>query len=215
MPPAARTMRLMALLFIVAALVASPPNVAKLLLAPPQVGSGYVVLQPRDGVGVGGNVTMDLCGRTGYPSERLRVARQQVDYLSRTTTLRLSNEVVAYKTGGAAQAMAEALRHARTCPSTPIKSDPALPALRFTLTRLTGAKLLKGYLFYRVRVRGTVKGKQVDETSYAVYQRLGDILSGTYSAGPNTAAQQQFVLHAAQQSALNLRHGKTATGPTA
>jgi hypothetical protein len=107
-------------------------------------------------------------------------------------------------------------QHARTCPSTPVASgDPTLPPLRFTITRIKGTKLLPGYLAVRVRVRGTVRGKKIDETSYAVYQRLGNVLSGTYSFGPNTQAQLRFVLHAAQQSAANLRRGQAAGGPTA
>lgn len=204
------------LLALAAVLVASPPDVSKMVLTPPQVGVGYVLVQRRDGVGVKNTVTMDLCGRTGYPSEKLRTARLQVNYLKSGTTLGLSNEVVAYKNGGAAQAMREALHHAQTCPKTPISTgDPTLPPLRFTITRITGPKLLKGYLAVRVRVTGTVKGRKVDETSYAIYQRLGNVLSGTYSFGPNTQEQLDFVLHAARQSAVNLRRGKASGGPTA
>jgi hypothetical protein len=205
-----------ALLVLAAFLASSAPDVTKMVLTPSQVGTGYVMLQRRDGVGVTNTVTMDLCGRNDYPSEKLRTARLQVDYLSRTSLLGLSNEVVAYKKGGAAQAMREVIHHAVTCPKKPIPSgDPTLPPLRFTITRLTTSKLLKDYLAVRVRVTGTVKGKHVDQTSYAVYQRLGDVLSGTYSFGPNTNAQLRFVLHAAEQSAANLLRGKAAGGPTA
>ena len=207
----------MRILLVLAALAASPaPDVTKMVLTPVQVGSGYVLLQRRDGVGVKNTVTLDLCGRTEYPSERLRTARLQVNYLKRGTTLGLSNEVVRYKPGGAAQAMREVVHHATTCPKKPIPTgDPTLPPLRFTITRIAGTKLLKGYLAVRVRVTGTVKGKHVDETSYAVYQRLGNVLSGTYSFGPNTQAQQRFALHAAEQSAANLRRGHNAGSPTA
>jgi hypothetical protein len=203
-------------LLAVAALIASPaPDVTKLILAPAQVGPGYVLLQRADGFGVANTVTMDLCGLKGYPSEKLRSSRLQVNYLKRSTTLGLSNEVVVYKKGGAAQAMREVTHHALTCPKTPIQSDPTLPPLRFTITRLSSSKLLQGYLAVRVRVTGIVKGKHVDETSYAVYQRLGDVLSGTYSFGPNTKEQLNFVLHAAQQSAVNLLRGRASSGPTA
>jgi hypothetical protein len=206
----------MRLLLALAALVAAPTPVAKMVLTPAQVGPGYVLLQRQDGFGVKSTVTLDLCGRAGYPSEKLRTARLQVNYLKRGTTLGLSNEVVRYKSGGARQALEEAMQHARSCPSTPIASgDPTLPPLRFTITRIKGTKLLPGYLAVRVRVRGTVRGKKIDETSYAVYQRLGNVLSGTYSFGPNTQAQLRFVLHAAQQSAANLRRGQAAGGPSA
>jgi hypothetical protein len=205
----------MRVLLALAAIVAATPDPAKIVLAPAQVGKGYVLLHRQDGFGVKNTVTLDLCGRSGYPSEKLRVARLQVNYLKRNTKLGISNEVVVYKGGGAAQAMSEVIRHARSCPATPIASgDPTLPPLRFTITRIKGRGLLKGYLAVRVRVRGVVKGVHVDDTSYAVYQRLGDVLSGTYSFGPNTPKQLRFALHAAQQSAANLR-SKASGGPPA
>ena len=205
----------MHVLLALLAIVASPPNMTKLVLTPAQVGGGYVLRPRLDGFGVKSNATLDLCGRSGYPSEKLRVDRLQVDYVKQGAKVGLSNEVVAYKHGGAAQAMREVIRHARTCPRTPINAGPGLPPLRFTMTLLKGPSLLKGYLFVRVRVQGKVKGKKVDQISYAVYQRRGDVLSGTYSFGANTKAQQTFELHAAQQSALNLLRGKPIGGPTA
>jgi hypothetical protein len=102
------------------------------------------------------------------------------------------------------------------CPTKPIPTgQPGLPPLRFRITQVKDANLLKGYLALRIRVTGTVKGKRVDQTSYAVYQRLGDMLSGTYSFGANTAAQRRFALRAAEQSALNLRRGGQPSGPIA
>jgi hypothetical protein len=205
----------MAILLALAAL-AAPSPVSKLILQPSQVGSGYVLLQRRDGVGVKNTVTLDLCGRNGYPSERLRIARLQVNYLKLGSRLGLSNEVVRYTPGGAAQAMREAARHAASCPHRPIETgEPGLPPLRFTISRIRDSKLLKGYVAVRVRVRGTVKGKQVDEISYAIYQRFGNVLSGVYSFGPNTSAQLRFALHAAEESAKNLRRGGGGSGPTA
>jgi hypothetical protein len=57
----------------------------------------------------------------------------------------------------------------------------------------------------RVRAVATLKGKRYDQVSYAVYQRVGDVLSGVYSFGPNTPAQLRFALHAAEASAKTLR----------
>jgi hypothetical protein len=206
----------MRILLALVALVATAPDVTKLILKPEQVGKGYVLLERRDGVGVVNTVTLDLCGRSAYASEKLRTDRLQVNYLKRGTTLGLSNEVVAYKPGGAKQAMREVLKHALHCPKTPVSTGQAgLPPLTFTITPIKDDKLLKGYVAVRVRVTGTVKGKRVDETSYAVYQRFGDILSGTYSFGPNTSAQQSFALHSAEQSAQNLRRGGPPSGPIA
>jgi hypothetical protein len=208
----------MRMLLALAALVATgTPNVAKLILKPAQVGTGYVLFHIVGGAGVKNTVTLDLCGVTGYPSERLRATRLQVSYLKKKSQIGISNEVVTYKPGGAAQAMREVIHHADNCPNGPVDSGAAgLPPLRFTITRIHDAKLLRGALAVMVRVRGTVKGKEVDQTSYAVYQRLGNVLSGTYSlsAGPNTPAQRSLLLHAAEQSAQNLIHGN-AGSPTA
>jgi hypothetical protein len=204
--------------------LAGAPDVSKLVLTPTQVGTGYVLLHRADGSGVTNTVTLDLCGRKGYPSEKLRTARLQVNYAAKAKSLGLSNEVVVYRPGGAAQALREVAHHAATCPNSPISTgEPGLPPLRFTITRISDPRLLRGYVAVRIRVRGTVKLKvkgklqaqKVDQTSYAVYQRRGNVLSGTYSYGPNTPAQQRFALHAAEQSAQNLRRGHNAGVPTA
>jgi hypothetical protein len=209
---------------LAAVAVAAAPSPAKLVLAPSQVGTGYVLLHRADGSGVTNTITLDLCGRKGYPSEQLRTARLQVNYAAQSKSIGLSNEVVLYRPGGASQAIREVGKHADTCPNRPIDTGEAgLPPLRFTITRISDSRLLKGYVAVRIRVRGTVKlkvkgklqARKVDQTSYAVYQRLGNILSGTYSYGPNTAAQQRFALHAAEQSAANLRRGHNVGSPTA
>jgi hypothetical protein len=100
----------------------------------------------------------------------------------------------------------------------PIDSGVAgLPKLNFRITRITAPHLLKGYLAVRIDVSGTVNGKHVAQTSYAVYQRLGNVLSGVYSFGTTTAGQLELCLHAARESARNLRRGASAaaSGPTA
>jgi hypothetical protein len=203
---------------------AATPDVSKLVLSAKQVGGSYVLLQRTDGHGLGQR-TLDLCGTTNYPSEKLRADRLQVEYLRRYGRLGLSNEVVRYKPGGAAQAMREVISHATTCPHTAI--DPGeqnLPPLKFTITRLKDSHLLKGYLAVRVQATGVVNGKKVDQVSYAVYQQLGNVISGVYSyvlTGKgykygNAADQEAFCLHAAEQSAATLRKlGPTVTGPSA
>jgi hypothetical protein len=205
------------LLVLAVAAAAAAPDVKKLILQPAQVGKGYILLERRDGSGVNGTVTLDLCGRSGYTSEKLRTHRLQVNYAKSATAPGLSNEVVTYKSGGAELAMREVLRHALNCPRTPIKTgDPALPPLRFTITRIHVPKLLKGYLAVRVRVTGTLKGKKVDQTSYAAYQRSGNVLSGVYSFGANDGRQFKLFVHAAQESAGNLRRGGAPpSAPTA
>lgn len=199
------------------AAAASAPPLAKYVLRPAQVGKGYGLYARKDGFGLGTR-TLDLCGVTGYPSEKLRTGRLQVDYLKRKTTLGLSNEVVTYRPGGTAQALREVTRHALRCPrNRPVDpGEQGLPPLHYAITRLHDRRLLSGYLAVKVRVTGTVKGKHVDDTSYAVYQRYRNVLSGVYSFGPNTTEQLRFCLHAAEQSARDLRGpAPAAQGPTA
>jgi hypothetical protein len=186
------------------------------VLRPAQVGKGYVMLSRTDGRGVKGTVTMNLCG-LDYPSERLRTSRLQVNYLKSRSTLGLSNEVVTYKDGGAGQAMREVVAHAANCPAGPLPSGVrGVPPLRYQVSRVVVPGLLKGYLAVRVRTTGTVNGKRVDQISYAIYQRFGNVLSGVYSFGPNTIGQRDFAYAAARQSARNLRGaGIPGSGPAA
>ncbi|MGZ8717410.1 MAG: hypothetical protein ACXWYO_09895 [Gaiellaceae bacterium] len=68
----------------------------------------------------------------------------------------------------------------------------------------------------RIVDRGTYKGKPVVQTGYAVYQRQGNVLSGVYSFGASKG-QLALCLHAAEQSARNLRRGTSgvSSGPAA
>jgi hypothetical protein len=182
------------------------PALQNAIVPPAQVGKGYGVYARSDGFGVKSAPTLDLCGRSGYGSEKLRVDRLQVNYLKKKSPLGLSNEVVRYKPGGAARALREVAQHVSGCPAHAIATgDPTVPRATFTITRLHDSKLLHGAVAVRVRTVATVKGKRFDQVSYAVYQRLGNILSGVYSFGPNTAAQRRFALHAAEARARVLK----------
>jgi hypothetical protein len=196
------------LVTLAAAVLISPANLSKLVLKPAAVGAGYVLVHRTDGQGTAQR-TLDLCGTSNYSSERLRAGRLQVDYLKQNAKLALSNEVVLYKSGGAAEALSEVAQHVDNCPKKPIAFE-GQPPLRYTITRLIDSKLLKGYLALRVVVTGTVKGQPVRAVRYAIYQRLGNVLSGVYSyaaAGVADSAQQSFALHAAEASAKALRSG--------
>jgi hypothetical protein len=206
----------LALATVVAGPLASP-DVSHVVLKPTQVGNDYVLLTQKNGNLVKGQVTLNLCG-TGYASELLRTTRLQVNYASAKSAVAISNEVVTYRGRGATQAMREVTRRAATCPHKPIDSgSKGLPKLKFTITPVKDPHLLKGYLAVRVDVTGTVKGKRVAQTSYAIYQQRGDVLSGIYSFGGGAAAQLKLALHAAEQSAINLRRGSSGapSGPTA
>jgi hypothetical protein len=202
------------------AIVVAPsatPDVKKLLLQPAQVGKGYVQFAAAGGTGVAGDRTMNLCG-IDYPSESLRVSRIQVNYLKKKAAVGVTNEVVTYKGTGAQQAIREALRHAINCPDRPIDSGvQGLPKLTFHVKQIRDPRLLKGYLAVQIDVSGTIKGRAVKQTSYAVYQQRGSVLSGVYSFGSATKGQLALCLHAAEQSARNLRRGgsSSSSAPTA
>ena len=206
MPAAALALAVVAL--------ASQPNLSKLVLKPSSVAPGYLMLQAPGGKGKKQR-TLDVCGTKNYPSEALRTARLQVEYgKPKGTTILLSNEVVVYKAGGAAQAMREVAEHAKNCPAKPFATE-GLPPLRYTYTRLTDSKLLRGALVFRMVVSGTVKGARVHGVHFLVYQRFGNVLSGVYtyaSSKVSVAAQERFALHAAEASAKILRQGGQGGG---
>jgi len=210
-------MRMALALAAVAVAPVATPNVAHLVLQPAQVAKGYAMEVRKDGKGVKGQATLNLCG-ADYPSEGFRTARLQANYRKPGSAIQISNEVVTYRAGAAAQALREVVQHAVGCPHRPIDTGvKGLPKLTFTMTRITDPHLLKGYLALRVVVSGTVKGKPILQTSYAVYQRLGNVLSGVYSFDGSSAGQRALCLHAAEQSARNLRRGTSgvSSGPTA
>lgn len=205
-----------AVLALAVVALASPPTLSKLVLKPNAVGSGYVLVQRQDGNGTAQR-TLDLCGTQNYPSEALRASRLQVNYEKPKAKLALSNELVAYKDGGAARAMREVAQHARTCPTKPIAVE-GLPPLRYKITRVPDAKLLRGALALRIDISGRVNGKRVSAIYFVVYQRAGSVLSGVYSYASNSvsaAAQQRFALHAAEASAKILRQGSQGGGTPA
>ncbi len=210
----------MRLVLLAAALLTSTSaiDLRTVLLPPAAVGKGYQLVARSDGFGVKSAPTLDLCGRKGYASEKLRVDRLQVNYLKPQAKLGLSLEVVRYKPGGTAQALREVGLHAMTCPHTPVVSgEKGVGPLRFTITPIHDSKLLKGYVAVRVRAVGKLTdGTKVDQTSYAIYQAFGNVLAGVYSFGPNTPAQLKLELHAAENSARLLKQVlKAPTGPPA
>jgi hypothetical protein len=210
-------MRIALALMAIVVAPSATPDVKKLLLQPAQVGKGYVMLAAAGGSGVAGDRTMNLCG-IDYPSESLRASRIQVNYLKQKAVIGITNEVVTYKGAGAEQAMREALQHATSCPTHPIDSGvKGLPKLTFRVKQVRDPRLLKGYLAVQIDVRGTVNGRPVAQTSYAVYQQRGKVLSGVYSFGTTPKGQLALCLHAAEQSARNLRRGGSgsSSAPTA
>lgn len=178
----------------------------KVALAPAQVGRGYALTQIPGGQLVQGERTLDYCG-TNYPSESLRAARLQVAYTKAGASFKVSNEVVTYRPGGAAQALREVTRAAATCANGPVRNPPSgVTRLVRNTHRVTGRGLLPGAVAVVDVETGTVKGKRVTIRMTAVYQVRGNVLDAVYGTGPSTAAVQAATLRVAAQAAVNLRH---------
>ena len=192
-----------------AAARSADPGVAlrQVVLRSAQVGQGYVRKAIRGGGEVRGQVTLDLCGRS-FASENQRTGRLQVAYIRRGTTLAVSNEVVSYRPGATALAMKEVEQAVRTCPPHEVGSRVrGVPPLRYRFTRLStaGKGLLPGAIVLRMTVSGTVNGQKLTETSFGVYQRRGNILSGIYVYGGSVEKRRAMAFSAAAASARNLK----------
>jgi hypothetical protein len=198
----------------IAAAVASATNsegsgssLQRVILQPSQVGRGYVLKVIPGGRSVQGQVTLDMCGFR-FGSEDRRTERLQAVYVRRGSNLALSNEVVRYRPGGAEAALREVAQAIRTCPRQPVPSTVrGVPDLRYRIALLSsaGKRLLPGAIVMRVTVSGTFKGKNRAETSFVVYQRSGDVLSGIYVYGGSLNSRRGMAFAASAQSARNLK----------
>ena len=149
-----------------------------------------------------GEEILDLCG-SSFASENLRTARLQVNYVRRGKT-GVSNEVVSYRPGGARQANREVTDAAAHCPTSPVSSPGG--KITWRLHRITDRRLLPGYLAVRAHFSAEVNGKQRQWDAIGVYQFENNVFSGVYTNGVGSiAAQQRIALHAAEQSAANLK----------
>jgi|tagenome__1003787_1003787.scaffolds.fasta_scaffold20491593_1 hypothetical protein len=178
-------------------------TVDKAVLRAAQVGPGTITREIPGGRDVSGEVTLDLCGYR-FRSEKQRVARLQLSWISNTGGPPfLSNEVVAYKPGGAARALTE-LRHAvATCPKGFVKSPIAGAGLiKNKFNRIKGKSFLPGTVGLIDHITEKTHGKTLRFDSLLVYQARGNILSAIYSFG---VMRLPLVVHAATQSAKNLR----------
>jgi hypothetical protein len=182
------------------------PNLTKLLLTPAQVGPGYRLTQRPDGHGVKGFVTLDMCGYR-FGSEKLRTNRIQVNYVHAGKAVTVSNEVVSYQPGGAAQALQEVAYAAEHCPSAPLKSTAkGVSAVSFKVAPVPFSQPLPaGSVAYAITISLTYKGKHTQQNDIVVYQIRGDVLSGVYGYGGTLAARTHATLASALASAKDLR----------
>lgn len=190
----------------------------RVVLKPTQVGSGYVLSQVPGGHLVQGETTLDFCGYT-YASEGLRTARLQVLYSAPHDSFEASNEVVTYAPGGPQAALNEVRQAAARCPNGPVKNPPSGVSNLVRQTQLVSdPTLLPGAVAILQTDSGTVHGKHVTDYTMAVYQIRGSVLSGVYGYGNSAMSVRKRTLHAAEQSARNLKEyvgsGSTAlAGP--
>jgi hypothetical protein len=183
------------------------PKLDKIVLRPGQVGAGYKLVMRSDGRCLQGCVTLDLCG-SNFPSEKLRTARLQVNYRLTGKPV-VSNEVVTYRPGGAAQALREITHAATHCPTGPIPSPVAgVSEVTFRVQRITDPHLLPGYLAVRVHFTEEGRGRRYQVDGVGVYQFRHNVFSGVYTNFTRRrpiAPQQRLAMHAAEQSAANLK----------
>jgi hypothetical protein len=185
----------------------SGSSLQRVVLRPLQVGRGYLLKVIPGGRSVQGQVTLDMCGFR-FASEDRRTARLQAIYVRPGSKLALSNEVVSYRPGGAQDAVREVEQAIRTCPRQPVPSAVhGVPDLSYRIALLSsaGKRLLPGAIVMRVTVSATVNGKKKTETSFVVYQRSGDILSGIYVYGGSLKSRRELAFAASAQSARNLK----------
>ncbi len=149
---------------------------------------GYGADQFQRGDEVEGQVSLDLCAAT-FPSEQLRTARHQVRYALEgldpsgsddlSDSAWVSTETVAYRPGGAEQAMQELRDAVASCPSGYVPSVIAnVPDLRTTITPMRPAA---GWQADHLAVVNTIEFRTGESLRLAlVYQRRGDVLAMVY-----------------------------------
>jgi len=176
--------------------------VDRVVLRASQVGPGTITREIPHGREVAGVSTLDLCGQT-FRSEKMRVARVQLSWIRNTGGGPfLSNEVVAYKPGGAAMAMRELRAAVRSCPKGFVKS--AIPGAGMIKNQFDPIKgqFVPNSLGLIDHITEKVGKKTLRFDSLLVYQVRGNVLSAVYGFG---VVQLPLVVHTAAQSAKNLK----------
>lgn len=182
------------------------PNLNALILRPAQVGPGYKrTIRAQDRT-LTGQTSLKLCGFQ-YESEARRLARLKGFLLNLSPPevewVNIVNEVIAYRAGGARQALNELRRAAAHCPSSPPQAPGQKPT-NYHLTRIAGVGLLRAYLAVRVEVTWTESGTAHGYTDFYVFQVRNNVLSVVFGSGKEPARVLPVVRHAAHESALSL-----------
>jgi uncharacterized RDD family membrane protein YckC len=179
-------------------------NLDKLILRPAQVGPGYKLRVPRSGRALAGTAALKLCYVT-FQSEALRTARIMGFYLKvpfLPEKADLTNQVVAYRPGGAQQAMQELRYAASHCPPAhTIVGAAGVKQITYHITPIADRRLPAGYLALRTDTSGLMHGQPWAYTDFLVYQTRSNLLSVIFAQ----SNALRVALHAAEESARNLR----------
>lgn len=181
-------------------------------LSPANIPAGYRTRNiMRDGETVVAQVTLSLCGAS-FASERLRTARHQVAYRAGRGDGSVSTETVAYRSGGAQQAMSEVRHSIATCPTGFV--DSGIEGVPPTKQRFTPLALQPDWEPGTVAVRMTqTSGTGQSATGILIYQRRGNVLSGTY-VWPGNGPAVTVADHIASLIAGQLNAAPIGSGPT-
>lgn len=157
---------------------------------------------------VAGETTLDLCAGD-YPSEKLRVARRQVEIAA--DPLWVSSEAVVYQSAKAAgQAMSELSKTVAACDSGtaddstdddgtetvrfPAADDPATPTLTWKFSDPPDGNWPDTAGVNRQAYKFTVSGSDGSSSSFlTTYMRRGRVLLAAYTSPPDS--QQKLVVH--------------------
>jgi hypothetical protein len=177
--------------------------VDRVVLRAAQVGPGSITREIPHGREVDGVATLDLCSRA-FHSEKMRVARLQLSWIRNTGGGPfLSNEVVAYKPGGAAQAMRELRAAVKACPKGFVKSTiPGAGMIKNRFDSIEGKGFVENSFGVIDHITEKLGKKTLRFDSLLVYQVRGNVLSAVYAFG---VVQLPLVVHTAAQSATNLK----------
>jgi hypothetical protein len=181
---------------------ATTPRPARYALTAAQVGKGFFPVI----VGGGSSLkkpTVDVCHEK-LPSEKLRLKRFTIGFVHTQTDPAISNEIVIYKPGGAAQAMRDIVKAVRACPKGPVTVGAVSVTTQISPLHPKGA-FLPGALAYGYHQYGTISGHTASQYALVIYQRRGDILSSVVAHDSTLAKRLVLGGHAATQSARNLR----------
>ena len=183
---------------------ATSAGVERALLTERDLGKpgAYIAITPPGWNQVRNQVTLDLCGFR-FHSESLRVARRQLWFRTHTKPI-VSNEVVAYRAGGAALAVSEVRSAVTHCPDGYVRSSvQGVGLVKNRIERITTTGLLADSIAYVDHITEQTSSKALKRyTVIAIFQERHGVLSGVYAVD---MTHETLALRAARRSAAKLR----------